>query len=149
VDTETALKDLMTTEGALGACLVAGDSGLSLCSVGGGQHLDLDVAAAFNAEVVRAKMRALKALGMNDAIEDILITLACQYHLIRPLRVPPDRPAPFLYFVLERGAGNLATARHNLKTIAAELAAAPPQAGRQRDLRIAAAAPPELQSRAI
>src|SRR5580700_5735263 len=131
----------MTTEGALGACLADGDSGTSLCAIGGGRHLDLKVAAAFNAEVVRAKLRALRALGLNEAIEDILVTLAEQYHLIRPLRATGGKPPPFLYFVLDRRAANLATARHNLKTIAAELSGLSLQQLRVPDSQIAAATP--------
>src|SRR5580693_5438109 len=113
---ETALKEAMTTEGALGVALVDWESGMSLGALGGGKYLDLDVAAAGNTEVLRAKMRTMESLRLNDSIEDILITLAKQYHLIRPLKSNTGQSL-FLYFVPDRSKSNLALARHNLKKI--------------------------------
>jgi hypothetical protein len=52
VDAETALKEAMTIDGALGAALVDWGSGMSLGSLGGGKYLDLEVAAAGNTEVI-------------------------------------------------------------------------------------------------
>ena len=73
-----------------------------------GTGLNLDVAAAANSEVVRAKHRAIEALGLDETIDDILISLTKQYHLIRPLR---SRPAFFIYLALDRSRANLAMAR--------------------------------------
>jgi hypothetical protein len=122
MDIETALKEAMTIEGALGVALVDWESGMSLGSLGGGKYLDLEVAAAGNTEVVRAKMRTLTSLRINDTIEDILITLTKQYHLIRLLRQADSSQGLFLYLALDRGKSNLALARHGLKRIESELA---------------------------
>lgn len=67
-------------------------------------------------------MRVMASLALDDAIEDILITLGRQYHLIR-LIGDTGRGAPtlFLYLVLERGRANLALARHHLKRIEGDL----------------------------
>jgi hypothetical protein len=111
----------MTTEGAVGVALVDWESGMSLGTLGGGKYLDLEVAAAGNTEVVRAKMRTLESLRLNDSIEDILITLTKQYHLIRPLKNTDGNQSLFLYFVLDRAKSNLALARHNLKRVESEL----------------------------
>ena len=116
---ETALKEAMTIDGALGVALVDYESGMSLGVLGGGPGLDLEVAAAGNTEVVRAKTRTLELLGMEDAVEDILITLGAQYHLIRPLG--SSSGTLFLYLALDRGRGNLALARHALKRIESKL----------------------------
>jgi hypothetical protein len=118
---EAALKEAMTIDGALGASLVDWESGMSLGSSGGGKYLDLDVAAAGNTEVIRAKMRTMEALRLDDTIEDILITLLKQYHIIRLLRSPRNGQGLFLYLVLDRDKANLAFARHNLKRIESEL----------------------------
>jgi hypothetical protein len=118
---ETALKEAMQIDGALGAALVDWGSGMSLGTQGGGKYLDLEVASAGNTEVVRAKMRTMDALRLDDAIEDILITLAKQYHIIRLLKGGSSGQGMFLYLVLDRNKANLALARHNLKKIEGEL----------------------------
>jgi uncharacterized 2Fe-2S/4Fe-4S cluster protein (DUF4445 family) len=121
VNIETALKEAMSIDGALGVALVDWDSGMSLGSLGGGKYLDLEVAAAGNTEVVRAKMRTMESLRLNDAIEDILITLGKQYHLIRLLKTSTQDHGLFLYLALDRTKSNLALARHTLKQIEADL----------------------------
>ncbi|MET9952205.1 hypothetical protein ABZ135_11745 [Streptomyces sp. NPDC006339] len=119
-NTETSLKEAAQIEGAIGAALVDYTSGMALGTIGGGQELDLNVAAAANTDVVRAKVRAMEALGLNDEIEDILITLGTQYHLIRLLR-SRGGSGLFLYLALDKTRANLAMARHHLKRIEAEL----------------------------
>jgi hypothetical protein len=119
---ETALKEAMNIEGASGVALVDWDSGMPLGTLGGGKYLDLDLAAAGNTEVVRAKMRTLESLHLNDSVEDILITLSKQYHLIRLLSRNDGSHNLFLYLVLDRSRANLALARHHLKRIEGELA---------------------------
>ncbi|HET9625623.1 MAG TPA: hypothetical protein VFP84_29855 [Kofleriaceae bacterium] len=95
----------------LGACIVDSNSGMMLGSVGGGAQINLELAAAGNTEVVRAKRKTMKSLALNDQIEDILITLGRQYHLLRPLAT---NDALFIYLALDRGRANLALARHHL-----------------------------------
>lgn len=120
-NTQTALKEAMTSiEGALGAALVDYSSGMALGTVGGGKELDLTVAAAGNTDVVRAKVRTMEQLGLQDSIEDILITLGNQYHLIRLLK-GRDSQGLFLYLALDKNRANLAMARHQLRRIEAEL----------------------------
>jgi hypothetical protein len=118
---EAALKEAMDIDGALGASLVDWESGMSLGAVGGGKYLDLDVAAAGNTEVIRAKMRTMESLRLDDHIEDILITLSKQYHLIRLLKSSRSDQGLFLYLVLDRGKANLALARHSLKKIEGDI----------------------------
>jgi hypothetical protein len=121
VNIEVALKEAMSTDGALGASLVDWGSGMSLGAMGGGKYLDLDVASAGNTEVVRAKMRTMEALRLDDSIEDILITMSQQYHLIRLLRNSRSGQGLFLYLVLDREKANLALARHTLKRIESDI----------------------------
>ena len=118
---ETALKEAMSIEGATGVALVDWDSGMALGTMGGGRYLDLDLAAAGNTEVIRAKMRTIESLKLNDSVEDILITLNTQYHLIRLLTKNDGAHNLFLYLVLDRSKANLALARHHLKRIEADL----------------------------
>ncbi|MEU4669662.1 hypothetical protein AB0F91_17180 [Amycolatopsis sp. NPDC023774] len=118
---DTALKEAMSIAGAIGVALVDYDSGMSLGTSGGGDWLDLEVAAAGNTEVVRSKLRVMASLALNDSIEDILITLHRQYHLIRLLNSVGSRNSLFLYLVLDRERANLALARHYLKRIETDL----------------------------
>ncbi|MCZ7460368.1 MULTISPECIES: hypothetical protein [unclassified Streptomyces] len=118
---ETSLKESMTSiEGALGVALVDYTSGMALGTLGGGKDLDLAVAAAGNTDVIRAKTRTMEHLGLTDDIDDILITLGTQYHLIRLLKGRGGNGL-FLYLVLDKGNANLAMARHQLRRIEVDL----------------------------
>lgn len=74
-----------TVDGAVGCCLVDSASGMMLGAEGRQGIINLELAAAGNTEVVRAKRKTMSALMLKDSIADILITLGKQYHLIRPL----------------------------------------------------------------
>lgn len=117
---ETALKEAMTIEGAVGVALVDYTSGMALGILGGSKELDLNVAAAGNTDVMRAKLRTMEMLHLGDQIEDILITLGKQYHLIRPLSGRAGKGL-FLYLVLVKDRANLALARHTLKRVEEEI----------------------------
>ncbi|BCB90135.1 hypothetical protein [Phytohabitans suffuscus] len=113
---ETTLKDAMIIEGAVGVALVDYSSGMTLGVAGGSAELDMAVAAAGNTDVVRAQMRAMELLGAEQAIEDILITLDTQYHLIRPVGARGAHGL-FLYLALNKSRANLGLARHQLRRI--------------------------------
>jgi len=105
------LSPLADIDGFIGAALVDSDSGLVLGTEGGGP-LDLELAAAGNTEVVRAKRKTMKSLGLQDKIEDVLISLNRQYHLLRPL---DSNDAVFIYIALDRRQANLGMARLEVK----------------------------------
>ncbi|MFG2119160.1 hypothetical protein [Streptomyces sp. NPDC048710] len=118
---EVALKEMMSgIEGALGAAVVDYTSGMALGTLGGGRDLDLTVAAAGNTDVIRAKVRTMEHLGLESQIEDILITLGGQYHLIR-LVTGRSGNGLFVYLVIDKARSNLAMARHQLKRIEEQL----------------------------
>jgi len=120
-NTETALKEaLASIEGATGAALVDYTSGMALGTIGGSKSFDLTVAAAGNTDVVRAKLRTMEHLGLKGDIEDILITLSDQYHLIRLMKGRGGNGL-FLYLVLDQNRANLALARHRLRAIESQL----------------------------
>ena len=116
-DIEYALNAAANIKGAFAVAIVDYDSGMSLGSRGGSAEFDLDVAAPGNSEVVRAKFDVIEKLGLRETIEDILITLDTQYHLIRPMYSNTDDKL-FFYLVLNRQQANLAMARRDLRLIA-------------------------------
>ncbi|MEU4573234.1 hypothetical protein ACBI99_00875 [Nonomuraea sp. ATR24] len=117
---DISLKEMMTIDGSIGAAIVDHGSGMALGTLGGSKDLDLQVAAAGNTEVVKAKLRTMDSLGLKDAIEDILISLSGQYHIIRPLTGRGGKGL-FLYLALDRSRANLALARHQLRAIEEKL----------------------------
>jgi predicted regulator of Ras-like GTPase activity (Roadblock/LC7/MglB family) len=101
--------------GFLGACLVDADTGLMLTSEGGG-GFDLEAAAAMISGVLRAKREAFEGLGLDDPIEEAMIQLGRQIHLMRPLR---DDPNVYLYVILDRRAATYGLARLQIAEIEA------------------------------
>ncbi len=112
---DIVLKEAMQIDGAVGVALVDYTSGMTLGQAGGGT-LNLEVAAAGNTEVVRSKLRTMEALGLREGIEDILITLDTQYHLIR-LITDQSGIGLFLYLALDKHRSNLALARRKLANL--------------------------------
>ena len=98
------------------AAVVDSASGMMLGSAGSG--VDLEVAAAGNTEVIRSKMKTMRSLGLNDVIEDILITLGKQYHILRP---SARKDGVFVYFVLDKQRANLAMARRKVLDVDKEM----------------------------
>lgn len=109
-DINESLDLLMSIDGAMGTCIVDYGSGMLLGSQGGG--VDLELAGAGNAEVVKAKMDTMKSLGIEGEIEDILITLESQIHIIRPTAKHDNL---FIYLVLDKAKANLALARRKVQ----------------------------------
>lgn len=106
------LNSLMQNDGAKAVALVDYESGMLLGEAGSG--MDMEVAAAGNTEVIRAKMKTAASLNLNDAIEDILISLGTAYHILRPVA---KKKGLFLYLVLDRNKSNLALARRKVQDV--------------------------------
>ena len=110
----TNITALANVDGFIGACLVDSASGMMLAAESGSGRFDPETAGAANTNVVRSKNEAIEALGLNEEIEDILITLGSQYHLIRPLSKNKE---VFLYVALDRKKANLAMARLQVRRV--------------------------------
>ncbi len=112
------IEEAMKIDGAIGVALADYESGLCLGTGGGGSRINIEVAAAGNCQVVKAKMSTMNELGIRGTIHDILITLDDQIHLIRPLKKYDNL---FLYIAVDKAKGNLGMARHRLQKIESEL----------------------------
>lgn len=105
---DSVLSDLQSLDGFIGAALADSNSGLTLGKIAGPGSFNIELAAALNTDVMKSKLRAMKSLKLEDHIEDILITLGAQYHLLRPVS---GRPEIFFYVAVDRKRANLAVAR--------------------------------------
>lgn len=102
----------MNTDGALCAAVVDGSSGMLMGSAGSG--MDMELAAAGNTEVVRAQLKTMRMLNLNEPIDDILSTLGQCYHIIRPVVA---HQGVFFYVVLDKQRSNLALARRKVQEV--------------------------------
>jgi hypothetical protein len=67
---------------------------------------DLNVAGAFNAELVKQKQKTMKALNLKSTLDDILLTLTDQLHIVKFVT-----PRTFVYMAADRAQTNLAVVR--------------------------------------
>jgi predicted regulator of Ras-like GTPase activity (Roadblock/LC7/MglB family) len=111
-----SLETLMGLDGAMAAAVVDAKSGMVLGASGSG--IDIELAAAGNSEVVNAKNKIMQKLGLKGGIEDILITLTKQYHIIRPTAT---QEGVFFYLVLDRSRSNLALSRMAVQNVEKKL----------------------------
>ncbi|MGY2982140.1 hypothetical protein [Thermostichus sp. OS-CIW-29] len=119
---QDSLVKALSIDGALGVALGDWKTGMCLGYKGTNSpafpEANLELAIAGNTEVIRAKMRVAESLKFTDRIEEILIILETQYHLVRTLKTINGL---FFYLALDREKGNLALARIKLSQIESEL----------------------------
>ena len=102
----------------IAVAIVEVSSGMCLASHSNSPTLNPETAAAYNTEVVKQKMKAMAALKLTgEKIDDILITLTNQLHLINLL----DDGKKFIYLAVSSRDSNLAKARDVLRQQAALL----------------------------
>ncbi len=114
---EKALTEILTLKGALATSLFDWESGMVL-GIDNNKPFNIELASAGNSEVIKAKMDTMKSLALKGTIEDILITLDSQIHIIHILKNSPEL---VLYVSLTRGQANLALARNKLNHVAATM----------------------------
>lgn len=110
---EEGLNSIMELNGSLATSLFDWKSGMVLGMVTNGSF-NIELASAGNAEVVKAKMATMKSLDLSGKIEDMMITLSDQIHIIHVIKKTPEL---CLYVALDSDKSNLALARMKLATI--------------------------------
>jgi hypothetical protein len=103
--------------GFIAASVVDLESGMTLTTRSARPDFDLAVASAYNSELVKQKLKIMKALGLKTTLEDILLTLGDQIHLIK---IFPGGHT-FLYLAAERASTNLAIVRNSVNRHVAAL----------------------------
>jgi len=102
--------------GFIAASLVDLESGMTLAVKATRTDFDLTAASAYNSELVKQKIKIMQTLGLNGSIEDMLITLTDQIHLIKMVS-----KVTFLYLAVDRSQSNLAIVRSAVAKHAAAL----------------------------
>jgi hypothetical protein len=93
--------------GFIAASLVDIESGMTLGLKSNRPEFDLAAASAYNSEMVKQKMKIMRALNLRTTFEDMIITLGDQIHVIKMVT-----PGTFIYLAADRGSCNLAIARN-------------------------------------
>ncbi|MBF9219630.1 roadblock/LC7 domain-containing protein [Hymenobacter ruricola] len=102
--------------GLVAVAVVDITSGMALASHSNSPNINPETAAAYNTEVVKQKQKAMSALKLTgENIEDILITLTNQLHLIK---LAGNK---FIYLAVNARETNLAIAREVLRSSAENL----------------------------
>lgn len=109
-----ALQTLRQVDGFVGAAMVNVDTGKIVQELGA-EGETMELIAATQASIIRANRKVMHRLSASDDVEDLLLTLGRQYHLVRPLR---PGAALFLYLVLTRQTASLGYARLALAEVA-------------------------------
>jgi predicted regulator of Ras-like GTPase activity (Roadblock/LC7/MglB family) len=104
---EAVLQQLLTFDGAMGVALVDSETGMVLGKAG--TSADIELAAAGASVILRARLASTRALGTEEKIEDVLISLTSQVQIIHPL---PSNPSIFTYLIGDKAKSSLAMARY-------------------------------------
>ncbi len=92
--------------GFIAASLVDLESGMTLAVKSVRSDFDLTAASAYNSEMVKQKLKIMKTLGLTGSLEDMLLTLTDQIHLIKLVS-----STTFLYMAVDKSQSNLAIVR--------------------------------------
>ena len=94
--------------GVIATAAVDLESGMTLAAKSNRADFDLTVASAYNSELVKQKLKIMRALNLKATLEDMLLTLSDQFHLIKIL----PGGTTFLYLAADRSSTNLAILRN-------------------------------------
>ena len=96
--------------GVIATAVVDLESGMTLAAKTNRGDFDLAAASAYNSELVKQKLKIMRTLNLKSSLEDLLITLSDQFHLIKFL----PGGTSFLYLAADRGSTNLAILRNSV-----------------------------------
>ena len=107
-----ALAPMLTLDGLLGCAVVDGSTGLVVArELREDQPVDIELAAAACAQVLRTHRQAARNMGLAEPIEEIITTAGPRHQIMRAL---PRHGDLFLVALLDKHRTNLALARFQL-----------------------------------
>ena len=104
---ESIAKIESDVNGVIATAAVDLESGMTLAAKSNRADFDLAVASAYNSELVKQKMKIMRALNIKASLEDMLLTLTDQIHVIKLL----PGGSSFVYLAADRGSTNVAILR--------------------------------------
>ena len=104
---ESVLEQILGFDGAMSVALVDSETGMVFGKAGSG--VDIELAAAGASVILRSRLASTRALGTNEKIDDLLISLTSQVQIIHPL---PSKPSIFTYLIADKARSSLALARY-------------------------------------
>jgi len=107
---ETLEKIGQEVNGFIAVSLVDMDTGMTLGQKTVNPNFDLGVASAYNTEMVKQKLKIMRTLNLKGSLEDMLLTLSDQLHLIKFVT-----PKTFIYLAADRASTNLAVIRSTVQ----------------------------------
>ena len=114
-----ALRSMLSLEGLLGCAVVDATTGLILAREVRDDHpVDIDLAGAACAQVLRAHRDAARSMGLSEKIDEVMTSAGARNQV---LRVVARHPTLFLMALLEKNRTNLALARFHLMEVEREL----------------------------
>jgi predicted regulator of Ras-like GTPase activity (Roadblock/LC7/MglB family) len=107
-----ALASLLKLDGLIGCALVDAATGLVMAHETRAEHsIDMELAAAAAAQVLRAQRDAARSMGLTDPIDELITTAGARNILIRALQRHAEL---FIVALFEKHRTNLALARFQL-----------------------------------
>jgi hypothetical protein len=97
----SVLQNAMNTAGAKKAALLDYENSNQLCSLGyfdenGKEYI------VMNTDIFRNQVFAMRESGLNEIIEDSIISTYSENHLVRVLRDQNGSPEAFLYLIIDK-----------------------------------------------
>lgn len=108
---DEVVSTLRGVSGYLGFCIVDGEGHGLIETDSRTAELDVSAAGLCNIDVLETQKKTVDQMGIEDGIEDMVITVSSQFHLLRPI----PETGRFLYLVVDRRSASLATARMALR----------------------------------
>ena len=110
-----ALARMLTLDGLLGCAVVDSTTGLVLArELREDQPVDIELAAAASAQVLRAHRLAARNMGLSDHIDEVMTSAGARQQVMRTMAHHPDL---FLVALLDKQRTNLALARFQLMEV--------------------------------